>query len=193
MRRRLPKNVRLSKSDRCEIERLLRDGRTEQRVARRGRVLLAMQDPQTLVAELGQHIDMTRFGIWYLCRRYEAVGLAALYDAPRSGRPRELSALERVGIEQLACCEPAGLGLKMTHWSTRSLATIAVKRGLVPRIAHSTVSLILRDADLQPHRSRYWITPTLDAEFMQRAGRILWLYERVDWLWEHGEIVLALD
>lgn len=193
MRRRSPKTIRLSKSDRGEIERLLHDGRTEQRVARRGRVLLAMQDPQTLVSELSHQVDMTRFGIWSLCRRYEAVGLAALYDALRSGRPREISALERVAIEQLACCEPTGLGLKMTHWSTRSLATIAVQRGLVPHIAHSTVSLILRDADLQPHRCRYWITPILDAEFLQRAGRVLWLYERVNRLWERDELVLALD
>ena len=60
-------------------------------------------------------------------------------------------------------------------------------------IAHSTVSLISREADLQFHRSRYWITPTLNATFLQRAGRILWLYERVDSLWDHDEIVLALD
>jgi hypothetical protein len=69
--------------------------------------------------------------------------------------------LQRVGIEQLACCDPAGIGLEMTHWATRSLAQIAISRGIVPKIAHSTISLILRDADLQPHRSRYWKTPTL--------------------------------
>ncbi len=193
MRRRAPKIIRLSKSDRGEIERLLRDGRTEQRVARRGRVLLAMQDPQTLVADLSEQVGMTRFGIWSLCRRYASVGLRAIYDASRSRRPRDISALHRVAIEHLACCEPAGLGLKMTHWSTRSLARIAMQRGLVSHIAHSTVSLILRDADLQPHRRRYWITPTLNAEFLQRASRILWLYERVDSLWAHDEIVLALD
>jgi transposase len=193
MRRRLPNIISLSKSDRHEIERLLRDGRTEQRVARRGRVLLAMQAPQTLVTELSERVDMTRTGIWFLCRRYEAIGLDAIYDAPRSGRPREISALQRVAIEQLACCEPAGLGLTMTHWSARSLATLAVRRGLVPHIAHSTISLILRDADLQPHRWRYWITPTLNAEFLRRASRILWLYERVDSLWARDEIVLALD
>jgi hypothetical protein len=83
--------------------------------------------------------------------------------------------------------------LKMTHWSTRSLAEIARKRGLVPHIAHSTVSLILRSADLQPHRSRYWITPTLNAEFLQRAGCILWLYERIEALKAKDEITLALD
>jgi len=106
MRRRSPKSICLSPSDGCEIEWLLRDGRTEQRVARRGRVLLAMQNPETLVAELGRQTGMTRFGIWRLCRRYESVGLSALYDVARSGRPREISALERVAIEQLACCKP---------------------------------------------------------------------------------------
>src|SRR3990172_7756201 len=193
MRRRKPKTIRLSQSDTREIERLLDDGRREQRIARRGGVLLAMKNPKTMVSDLCQQVGMTRFGIWCIGRRYESVGLNAIYDEPRSGRPREITALQRVSIEQLACCEPSGVGLEMTHWSTRSLASLAVKRGLVPHIAHSTVSLILRAADLQPHRSRYWITPTLNAEFLQRAGRILWLYERVDWLWEHDEIVLALD
>lgn len=68
-----------------------------------------------------------------------------------------------------------------------------MKRGLLPHIAHSTVSLILRDVDLQPHRTRYWITPTLNADFLQRAGRSVWLYERIESLWAHDNIVLALD
>ncbi|XXT95306.1 IS630 family transposase [Sorangium sp. So ce834] len=93
----------------------------------------------------------------------------------------------------LACCEPAGLGLHMTHWSTRSLAKVAAERGLVPKIAHSTVSLILRTADLQPHRSRYWKTPTIDADFERRATRILWCYERASDLTARGELVLCFD
>jgi hypothetical protein len=81
----------------------------------------------------------------------------------------------------------------MTHWSTRSLAEVAVRRGIVPRIAHSTVSLILREADLQPHRCRYWKTPTLNEEFRQRAARILWCYERVRDLAAREELVICLD
>lgn len=193
MRRRKPRIIKLTRADQHEIERLLRDGRTEQRTARRGQVLLAMKSSKTLISELCEQVGMTRIGIWYLCRRYETTGLEAIYDAPRSGRPREISALERVSIEQLACSEPSGVGLEMTHWSTRSLAAIAMRRGLVSHIAHSTVSLILRNADLQPHRSRYWITPTLNPDFLQQAGRILWLYERIEALQAQDEIVLALD
>jgi hypothetical protein len=86
-----------------------------------------------------------------------------------------------------------GIGLHMTHWSTRTLAQAAIARGIVPRISHSTVSLILRYADLQPHRSRYWKTPTLDERFRQRAAAILWCYERVHALAQRGERVLCLD
>jgi hypothetical protein len=81
----------------------------------------------------------------------------------------------------------------MTHWATRSLALIARQRGIVPHIAHSTVALILREAELQPHRSRYWKTPTLNAEFRQRAAGILWCYERAFDLAARDELVLCLD
>lgn len=193
MRRRPPNLINLANADRIKLQQVLCDGRTEQRVARRSHILLAMEDPQTIVEELAQQIDLTPTGIWYVCRRYETHGIDAIYDAPRSGRPREISALERVAIEQLACCDPAGLGLHMTHWSTRSLARIAAERHIRPKIAHSTVSLILRNADLQPHRSRYWKTPTLNAEFQERASRILWCYEHVDRLAERDEVIVALD
>jgi len=152
-----------------------------------------MSDPDTIVEQLADRVDYTPTGIWYLCRRFEAMGLDALYDAPRSGRPRELSALERVQIEQLACCDPLGLGLELTHWSTRTLTAMARKRLHRPQLAHSTVSLILRNADLQPHRHRYWKTPTLNAEFVERASRILWCYEQIDNLHLRDEIVIAID
>jgi hypothetical protein len=101
--------------------------------------------------------------------------------------------LQRVQIEQLACCAPAGIGLEMTHWSTRSLARVAVAQGIVPSIAHSTVALILRDAALQPHRYRYWKTPCLNAKFVERASHILWCYEHVDHLVARGEVLLCFD
>ena len=193
MRKRPPKVVHLEQEERQEMQCLLGDGRTEQRVARRCRVLLAMEDPETIIDNLAHEVRMTRTGVWYVCRRYESAGLDAIYDAPRTGRPREISELERVAIEQLACCELHGLKLELTHWSMRSLTAFARQRLHRPPLAHSTVSLILRDAKLQLHRSRYWITPTLNAEFVRRATRILWLYERVKWLLALDEIVIAVD
>ncbi|WP_224373249.1 helix-turn-helix domain-containing protein [Hyalangium versicolor] len=73
------------------MESLVRDGRTEQRTARRARILLAMAEPDTVVTELADKFEVDRTTIWLLCRRFEEVGVQAVWDAPRSGRPRELS------------------------------------------------------------------------------------------------------
>lgn len=115
-------------------------------------------------------------------------------EMPRGlGDLGRFSPLVRVQIEQLACCEPAGVGLQMTHWSTRTLAKAAQQRDIVPHIARSTVSLILREATLQPHPWRCWKTPTLNAAFVERASKILWCYEEMSRLAERGELVLCFD
>lgn len=193
MRRHPPRLIELKPEDKSHLEQLVRSGHTEQRVARRARILLAMANPETVVQELAEHLELGRKTIWNVCRRYEEAGVDSLDDTPRSGRPREISALERVEIEQLACCAPAGIGLHMTHWSTRTLALAAMARGIVSKIAHSTVSLFLRYADLQPHRSRYWKTPTLDETFRKRAKAVLWCYERAQVLAQRGELVICVD
>jgi hypothetical protein len=93
MRRRPPRLIELSKADRLQLESLVRDGRTEQRVARRARILLSMTDPTTVVERLAEQVAQTRVAIWMLCRRYEEYGLEAVFDAPRPGRPWEISPL----------------------------------------------------------------------------------------------------
>ena len=93
MRGRKPHLISLSEVDRIELEGIIKSGKTEQRVARRARILLAMGDPATRVVELAGHLEITRAGVWELCRKYEQSGVKAIYDAPRSGRPRVFSPL----------------------------------------------------------------------------------------------------
>lgn len=88
MRRHPPHLIELSRTDKAELQRLVNDGRTEQRVARRTRTLLAMAGPKTVVQTLAEQVELTREAIWRLCRRYEERGWQAVLDSPRSGRPR---------------------------------------------------------------------------------------------------------
>jgi hypothetical protein len=91
MRGRPPRTIHLTPEVLAHLESLVRSGRTEQRVARRARILLAMGDPGTSVSELADRIEQDRRTIWALCRRFERLGVEAVKDAPRSGRPREHS------------------------------------------------------------------------------------------------------
>jgi transposase len=50
-----------------------------------------MADRTTIVQDLANQIGQTRMTIWNICRRYEEMGLDAVVDAQRSGRPRQIS------------------------------------------------------------------------------------------------------
>ena len=99
----------------------------------------------------------------------------------------------RKQIETLACKPPTTVGMNILHWSTRSLELATRELELVTSIDHSTISEILRAAELQPHRFRYWKTTVWDEEAIDRAIKILWYYERIESLWQRGEVVIALD
>ena len=88
MRGRKPEPLKLKPKDVPELQALLRDGHTSQRVARRARILLARADDER-VGALAARVGQNPATVWRVCERYRQGGLqAALYDAPRAGRPR---------------------------------------------------------------------------------------------------------
>src|SRR5205823_13582623 len=89
--------------------------------------------------------------------------------------------------------EPVAKGLHITHWSSSDLAREAVLEGIVPSISSRSVRRILQAVDLQPHRTRFWKTARLDADFLERAIKILWCYTYADHLARHGFWVVCAD
>lgn len=91
MRGRKPNELTLTRGDKRILQQLLRDGHTSQRLARRARILLACSKKQE-THHVALQVEQQRSTIWRVCERFRQAGLqAALYDAPRSGRPRTFS------------------------------------------------------------------------------------------------------
>lgn len=84
-------------------------------------------------------------------------------------------------------------GLHITHWSSQDLAWQAVTEGIVPAISAATIRRILHDVDLQPHRTRYWKAVRWDAEFKQRAEKVLWCYSNAPRLAMQGLWHVCVD
>jgi len=101
--------------------------------------------------------------------------------------------IERVAIERVACTEPSAYGLEITRWDCRTLQQIVIEEAIVDSIHYTTVARFLADASLQPHRSRYWKTATIDSEFMRRATQVLWCYENIERLHERGDVIICID
>lgn len=92
MRGRNPDTFVLKRKDKIFLQALLRDGQTPLKVARRAQILLGRANKQQRVIRLRDQVAHDAATIWRVCERYRQSGLdAALYDAPRSGRPRVFS------------------------------------------------------------------------------------------------------
>ena len=89
MRGRKPGKFQLKPTDKAYLRKLLRDGETPWRIARRAQILLQRADPEQRVNTLSEKLEQNASTIRRICQRYRDGDLqAALYDAPRPGRPR---------------------------------------------------------------------------------------------------------
>src|SRR4051795_11641071 len=97
-----------------------------------------------------------------------------LSDEPRPGSPGKFTAEQITLLFALACEPPEKSALPITHWTGAELAAEASKRGIVASISASQVNRLLREAQLQPHRSRYWLNTTeTDPELFQAQVQIV--------------------
>jgi transposase len=93
---------------------------------------------------------------------------AVLSDEQRSGSPGKFTAEQLALILAVACEPPEKSGRPITQWTGQELADEVVQRGIVEAISASQINRYLREAELQPHKSRYWLNTTeKDSELFQ--------------------------
>jgi transposase len=83
-----------------------------------------------------------------------------LRDEPRPGAPGKFTPEQVTLILAVACEPPEKSGRPLTHWTAHELADEVVKRGIVVSISPAQVGRYLREAALQPHKSRSWLNTT---------------------------------
>ena len=88
--------------------------------------------------------------------------LAAVEDASRPGAPPTYTAEQQCAIMALAVRKPVEFGLPIEQWTHRELAVYVDREKLVPGVSVRTVGRFLDEADIAPHRSKYWENPQID-------------------------------
>jgi len=92
-----------------------------------------------------------------------------LSDAPRSGSTGTFTAEQVTQVLATACESPEQSGRPIDRWTHRELADEIIGRGIVSSISVSQVGRYLSQAELQPHRSKYWLnTKEKDPEVFER-------------------------
>jgi len=92
-----------------------------------------------------------------------------LSDAPRSGSTGAFTAEQVTQILAVACEPPEQSGRPIDRWTHRELADEVIRRNIVSSISVSQVGRYLSQAELQPHRSKYWLnTKEKDPEVFEQ-------------------------
>lgn len=99
-----------------------------------------------------------------------------LEDLPRSGCPDKFSPEQICKIIATCCEKPEDYGRPITHWTQRELVDEVIKQKIVVSISTSEIGRILKENDLQPHLSRYWLNVKPDERRDERINNICTVY-----------------
>jgi putative transposase len=145
-----PDPINLSTREREDLERLIRRHTTSQQIALRGCMILAAAEGANnsqVARQLG--VDYETVSRW----RQRWIGLQAaaledlpvedrLTDAPRPGRPAQITAEQTCQIVAFACEQPTDRPI--SQWTGRELAEAVVQRGIVAQISGRHAKRLLK-------------------------------------------------
>jgi transposase len=137
----------------AELQELKRMTRQEiGRVSQRAQMILLSAQRRT-VPEIARIFAVEYKTVRKWLRRFNAAGPAGLYDEPRSGRPRKVSACVRDKLVELVQQDPQQSGYLATFW-TVAMLVLALTDTLQVRLSASTIRQALHEAKLAWGRPR---------------------------------------
>ena len=157
-------DITLTPETQAQLETVAHSRSLPAGLVRRSRVIL-LSATGMANCDIAADVQLSAPMVAHWRRRYHTMGLAGLYDAPRSGRPRthdddDVARLLRTVLQT----KPA----PATQWSTRSAAAKT-------RISKSTVQRYFTLFGVQPHRTKHFkLSP--DPFFIEKVRDIVGLY-----------------
>ena len=184
--------IRLTEKQHTILQQIVRSTTAPQRLVQRARLIVLAFDGmfnRVIASAIG--LQRKQVGLWRRrwkqsfdalvaieCRESQAALRRAieevLGDAPRVGSSGKFTA-EQVTQVLAVACEPAEQsGRPIDEWTGRELAAELVHRGIVKSISTSQVNRYLAEAELQPHRKKYWLNTTeKDPQLFERQVQIV--------------------
>ncbi len=157
-------DVQLTEEERVILEETARARTSAQQDVLRARIVLAAAGGMNN-EEIAEEVGCSRITVGLWRRRFAHMRMEGLKDAPRSGRPPELTPEKVADIVAQTMKAP----YPCTHWSTRRLAE---RHG----VSHNTIHRIWKQFGLQPHRTetfKYSTDPELEAKVVDVVGLYL--------------------
>jgi len=165
-----PKRIVITPEDRPVLEKWANAQTIERRLVDRARIVL-MAGEGLPAAVIADQVGRSAETVSRQRASYERYGLDGLRDRPKAGRPLTHGHEVRSRLIALACTRPPDTseGVRRERWTHRDLGQ---RVGMSESQAHA----ILRDADVRPHLTEYWVMSELGPDFDAQAAQVCGLY-----------------
>jgi transposase len=155
-------------AEREQLEHWERSGKTEQRLAKRSRIIvLKAQGRSTTQIAQQMGCDVDSIARWV--KRFNAEGVAGLYDKAGRGRKRDYHEQERGAMVLAAKTAPTQLGLPFGYWSLRRLVDYLHQQGIA--VSRAQLARILEAEGLKGSQEQTYFTERPDPQFIEKRGR----------------------
>lgn len=151
-----------------ELARISRSRMEEARRVERAQILLALA-AQERVAAIAERHRRSLPMVYHVLHRFNDVGLEALNDAPRQGRPQTYNETQRGELMVTARTHPQQLGLSFGHWTLERLMHYAHEH-LAITISRSQLGVILYHEGLRWYQEKSYFTERPDPQFAEKRG-----------------------
>jgi transposase len=160
----------LSAEEQDVIEKLAHSRTAAARLVERARIILLANQGHWVPA-IAHQLQLTAITVRTWLKRFNAVGLAALTDKPRSGRPATYTPQQVAEVLATALTPPEHLGLPFASWTLDRLeAYVNEQKGIA--IKRSRIDELLIAEGLRWRTQETWFGERVDPEFAKKRGAL---------------------
>lgn len=161
---RVAKKIICSEEEHMELLKIVRSQKSEQRMARRAKMVLACLDGKA-IKDIAAQLNERPNTVILWRNRFSENGIPGLQDKPRKGRTVTYGdSFRNLVLAKLKEAPPDGLA----HWDGATLAQVL-------NVSPDAVWRLLKKEGIQLARQRSWCIST-DPEFTEKAADIVGLY-----------------
>lgn len=140
------------------------------RIRQRVQIILLAIERQMIATEIASIVRSNDQTVRNWIKRFNSESIAGLYDEPRSGAPRKVTAAYRQRLVEIVRRRPRSLGQAYSLWTLQRLADLLAEETGI-RVSPVTVRQILADHGIVLSRPQHKVTSP-DPEYELKKRRL---------------------
>ena len=181
-----------------QLEKNIRSPKSSQALVFRAKIILDIAHGY-FVSEVAERLNTVPKTVRKWCHCWltrKGTPEERLQDAYRCGAPPVYPPEDFVEVIEMACQPPSKYGLPISHWTAEELREQLLKerKDDKPIMSVRSIQRTLEEAEIKPHKIRYWLFPKEDEQCEEKTKEVCATYLEAPVIAEEeGVVTVSVD